>query len=214
MAVNSDLYALLGVSESASVQEITRAWRRESLKHHPDKNSGNEKALTKFHELQDALAVLSDTNKRAEYDKKRTAELQKKRRHDAFSMERRSMATDLEERESKRRSPAAFDNINIDPEKLNQLAQEGAKLRHQALLKRQRQQQAATDDHPTPASRHQKPSCHDIPITTNSNTHTPTFPHGNKLVYSPKSPFARLNRHRDDYPQLTLSRLRSAHSTR
>ena len=60
-------YATLGVSESASAEEIKKAFRKLASKHHPDK--GGDK--TKFQEIQQAYDTLSDTNKRQQYDMQR-----------------------------------------------------------------------------------------------------------------------------------------------
>ena len=60
-----DFYETLGVSRSASDEEIKRAYRRLALKHHPDKNDGNRE---RFQEIQQAYETLSDANKRREYD--------------------------------------------------------------------------------------------------------------------------------------------------
>jgi curved DNA-binding protein CbpA len=61
-------YELLGVYASASEVEIKNAFRRESLKYHPDKNPNDEYAKERFLKLVDAKETLTDKNKRAEYD--------------------------------------------------------------------------------------------------------------------------------------------------
>lgn len=63
-----DYYEILGVSRSASADEIKRSYRRLAKQHHPDRNPGNPEAEAKFKEAQGAYSVLSDTTKRAEYD--------------------------------------------------------------------------------------------------------------------------------------------------
>jgi DnaJ family protein B protein 4 len=60
-----DYYSILGVSNTASADEIKKAYRKLSLKHHPDKNGGSDE---KFKEINEAYSILSDTNERQKYD--------------------------------------------------------------------------------------------------------------------------------------------------
>lgn len=60
-----DYYEVLGVSKGASDDEIKKAFRREAVKHHPDKEGGDE---TKFKEINEAYEVLKDQQKRQRYD--------------------------------------------------------------------------------------------------------------------------------------------------
>ncbi len=64
-----DYYEILGVSNSASDDEIKKSYRRLAMKHHPDRNKNDTDAETKFKEAKEAYEVLKDTEKRATYDR-------------------------------------------------------------------------------------------------------------------------------------------------
>ncbi len=66
--MKKDYYAVLGVAKSATQDEIKKAYRKLALKWHPDKNPDNTAAEDKFKEASEAYSVLSDEQKRAEYD--------------------------------------------------------------------------------------------------------------------------------------------------
>jgi len=63
-----DFYELLGVERTANQGQIKHAYRKLAMKYHPDKNPGDEEAAEKFKELSTAYAVLSDPNKKRQYD--------------------------------------------------------------------------------------------------------------------------------------------------
>jgi len=69
MAAKRDYYEILGVSKSASAEEIKKAYRKLAVKFHPDKNPGDAAAEEKFKELGEAYEALSDADKRAAYDR-------------------------------------------------------------------------------------------------------------------------------------------------
>jgi curved DNA-binding protein len=63
-----DYYETLGVSKTASEEEIKKAYRGLARQYHPDRNPGDKQAEKRFKEIQDAYDVLSDKNKRAQFD--------------------------------------------------------------------------------------------------------------------------------------------------
>jgi curved DNA-binding protein len=63
-----DYYDVLGVSKNASDEEIKRAYRKLAMKFHPDKNPNKKEAEERFKEINEAYAVLSDKEKRKQYD--------------------------------------------------------------------------------------------------------------------------------------------------
>jgi len=64
-----DYYEVLGVSKDANKDDIKRAYRKQALKYHPDKNPGDAEAEERFKEAAEAYEVLSDDQKRAAYDR-------------------------------------------------------------------------------------------------------------------------------------------------
>ena len=66
--MSEDYYNVLGVSKEASDAEIKKAYRKLAMKYHPDHAKGNKGAEEKFKKISEAYAVLSDKDKRQEYD--------------------------------------------------------------------------------------------------------------------------------------------------
>ncbi len=69
MATKRDFYEILGVSKSASADEIKKAYRKVAMQYHPDRNPGDKEAEEKFKEAAEAYEVLSDADKKAKYDR-------------------------------------------------------------------------------------------------------------------------------------------------
>ena len=69
MATTRDYYEVLEVTRSASQAEIKRAFRKLAMKYHPDRNPTDAGADARFKELNEAYEVLSDPNKRDQYDR-------------------------------------------------------------------------------------------------------------------------------------------------
>jgi molecular chaperone DnaJ len=64
-----DYYEVLGVSREASADDIKKAYRQMALRYHPDRNAGDKGAEERFKEANEAYSVLSDTERRAQYDR-------------------------------------------------------------------------------------------------------------------------------------------------
>lgn len=69
-----DYYKILEVSENADILKIKKQYRKLAMKYHPDRNAGDERAAKKFREMTEAYEVLSNGEKRKEYDYKRENE--------------------------------------------------------------------------------------------------------------------------------------------
>ena len=96
---NLDLYDLLGVDALTSKVDIHRAWRKRSLKYHPDK-AGASFDAEKWELFERARDVLSDPSARSAYDVASKAKLLRKQEREAMNKERQKFADDLEGREA------------------------------------------------------------------------------------------------------------------
>lgn len=94
-----DLYDLLGVDALTSKDDIRRAWRKRSLKYHPDK-AGDNFDPEKWELFERARDILGDDNARATYDAAMKAKLLRKQEREAMDKERKRFADDLEAAES------------------------------------------------------------------------------------------------------------------
>src|ERR1700722_21006048 len=68
MPSKREYYEVLSVTREVTSDELRKAYRREALKHHPDRNPGDAAAESKFKEVNEAYQVLSDETKRRVYD--------------------------------------------------------------------------------------------------------------------------------------------------
>ncbi|KAG6018958.1 hypothetical protein E4U41_003490 [Claviceps citrina] len=93
-----DLYHLLGVDALTPKEDIHRAWRKRSLKHHPDK-AGADFDAQKWATFEQARDILSEAGARAVYDQAIKAKLLRRHEREAMDRERQRFADDLEARE-------------------------------------------------------------------------------------------------------------------
>lgn len=106
-----DYYQVLGVSKSATPEEIRKAYRKLARKYHPDMNQGNKEAEKKFKEVNEANTVLSDPEKRKKYDT-----YGKDWEHaDAFEQARRQQGANGRGNGRSRQTRYTMDGEEVDP---------------------------------------------------------------------------------------------------
>ncbi len=73
-----DYYKILGLTKTASAAEIKKAYRKMAMKYHPDKTKGDKNLEDKFKKISEAYAVLSDPEKKNQYDTYGSADFQQR----------------------------------------------------------------------------------------------------------------------------------------
>lgn len=66
--MSKNYYETLGVNKNASADEIKKAYKKQAMKYHPDRNKGDKAAEVKFKEINEAYQVLGDATKKKNYD--------------------------------------------------------------------------------------------------------------------------------------------------
>ncbi|XP_043930128.1 dnaJ homolog subfamily C member 17 [Protopterus annectens] len=154
-----DLYSILGVNEDATNKELKKAYRQQALTCHPDKHPDNPKAAELFHQLSQALEVLTDAAARDAYDKIRKAKKQAEERTRKLDEKRKKVKLDLEarEREAELRSNEE-EELKIKmtlEEQIRRLREEGSRqleeqqklIQEQIRLERDQRVQGLCDQH-------------------------------------------------------------------
>ncbi|TRM62322.1 DnaJ domain-containing protein [Schizophyllum amplum] len=147
--VEIDAYELLTLTPESTDHEIRTAYRKLSLKVHPDRNRGNPDAARKFHELNQAYEMLLDPLRRMALDAKLRLKQAKAQRYEKYDSKRKVMVEELEERER------AFKKAKMNQQKeeaarwheTEKIKEEGKRLREErqrAMQEREREREAVT----------------------------------------------------------------------
>ena len=126
-----DLYALIEVEADADVKTIKKAYRKKALTCHPDKNPDNKEAVDLFHQLSDALEVLSDEKTRAAYDNLLKARKAAELRIRQLDGKRRKLRDDLDERERNAKVEETIAKVTEEEKlarEIRRLREEGSRL--------------------------------------------------------------------------------------
>ncbi|XP_059952609.1 dnaJ homolog subfamily C member 17 isoform X2 [Mesoplodon densirostris] len=135
-----DLYALLGIEEKATDKEVKKAYRQKALSCHPDKNPDNPRAAELFHQLSQALEVLTDAAARAAYDKVRKAKKQAAERTQKLDERRKKVKLDLEARERQAHAHGSDEEEEEESRSTGTLEQEIRRLREEGSRQLKEQQ--------------------------------------------------------------------------
>jgi DnaJ family protein C protein 17 len=159
-ALNSshDFYELLEVESTANEAQLRRAYRQTALKYHPDKVGADPEKLEKFHLLQIAYDVLSDSTARQIYDNAQRARKEKEIREEQLDGRRRQLKEDLLRREREgvnelKRKRGEQVEEDAYQQRLKRLAADGARRKKEYAEKLTREAQEALDSETAEAGR-------------------------------------------------------------
>ena len=133
-----DYYALLSpeLHPGSTEKEITSAYRRTALKHHPDKNPDDADAAARFHELTIAYQLLTSPAAKAKHDQTRAAREARKAQTQQYDARRKELIDDLERREA---GPGRKDREQDKAEaEINRIIEDGRRRREELTEKRRR----------------------------------------------------------------------------
>lgn len=140
-----DFYELLGVAFDAPEAAIKKAYRKASIKYHPDKNPDNKDAADRFIYLGWARDILLDATLKGEYDRARTRRREKALQDELLDGRRRQMKQDLERREReaslKRKRP---DDLSEADKELQRIAEDGKRRRKERWEKKRQEEEEAS----------------------------------------------------------------------
>merc|ERR1719264_474075 len=126
-----DLYELLGVEVTSDAKTIKKAYRKKALTCHPDKNPDNKEAVDLFHQLSDALEVLTDEKTRAAYDNLLKARKAAELRIRQLDGKQRKLRDDLDERERNAKVEETIAKVTEEEKlarEIRRLREEGSRL--------------------------------------------------------------------------------------
>ncbi|TMS21204.1 DnaJ-like protein subfamily C member 17 [Larimichthys crocea] len=153
-----DLYGLLGIESTATSKEIKKAYRQKALTCHPDKNPDNPKAAELFHQLSQALEVLTDAAAKAAYDKICAAKKKAEERNNKLDDKRKKIKLDLEarERHAEAQSQEEVQITRTLEEEIARLREEGSRQleEEQRLIREQIQREREAQQHQTEGYSH------------------------------------------------------------
>ena len=143
-STTEDFYELLGVAFDAPEATIKKAYRKASIRYHPDKNPDNKDAADRFIYLGWARDILIDEKLKGEYDRARTRRREKALQDELLDGRRRKMKDDLERRERevpnlKRKRAEQMNEAERREQEIQRLAEDGKRRRKELQERRERE---------------------------------------------------------------------------